>query len=461
MGPPRSSTLGPTRAAPPPLKLEASARALCAIALPIILAELSETILEATDTAFLGRFGSLELAAVGLGAAIYEVAVFFTFGLADAIQIIAARRAGQGRPGAIGEAFVHGASLLLATSVAVLLVLRLGAPHVTTWLIHSDAVRAGVDAYVGILAYAAVFHCLNMAYGALYVGIGRTRLLVGATLALALTNVVLDYLLIFGHAGLPRLGIAGAALGSLIAEVTAFLYFTVGAVAAGDARRFALFRLRALDGKLARLMLTIAWPAALERLLGTGRWFAFFVILERLGETPLAVANVVHAVYALLLLPVVGLAEAVCTTVSNLIGQARDTSLGALVRRTAGWALVAALPIVALVLVAPHVPLAIFTADPEVLRRGAGCLRVLGCAMAVVIPAELVCGAVMGTGDTRTTLALQLVLAVTMLGSAYAAGPLLGLPLEVVWASEIVGWAACLALGYALLRSGRWTRVAI
>ena len=99
MGPPRSSTLGPTRAAPPPLKLEASARALCAIALPIILAELSETILEATDTAFLGRFGSLELAAVGLGAAIYEVAVFFTFGLADAIQIIAARRAGQGRPG--------------------------------------------------------------------------------------------------------------------------------------------------------------------------------------------------------------------------------------------------------------------------------------------------------------------------------------------------------------------------
>jgi len=78
-----------------------------------------------------------------------------------------------------------------------------------------------------------------------------------------------------------------------------------------------------------------------------------------------------------------------------------------------------------------------------------------------VIPAELVCGAVMGTGDTRTTLALQLVLAVTMLGSAYAAGPLLGLPLEAVWASEIVGWAASLALGDALLRSGRWTRVAI
>src|SRR2546430_5371815 len=73
----------------------------------------------------------------------------------------------------------------------------------------------------------------------------------------------------------------------------------------------------------------------------------------------------------------------------------------------------------------------------------------------------ILCGAVMGTGDTPTMLPLLLVLAVAMLGSAYGAGPLLGMPLEAVWASEIVGWAACLALCYALLRGGRWNRVAI
>jgi len=461
VGPPPLSAVGPARPVPRSLKLEASARALWAIAVPIVLAELSETIVEATDTAFLGRFGTLELAAVGLGAAIYEVTVFLTFGLADGIQIVAARRAGQERPQAVGDAFFHGASLLVATSIAVLLFLLLGAQHVTAWLIRSDAVRAGVNAYVGILAYAAVFHCLNMAYSALYVGIGRTRVLIGATLALALTNVVCDYLLIFGHAGLPRLGLRGAAFGSLLAETTGFLYFTVGAVAAGDAGRFGLFRRRTLDRKLTRLMLTIAWPAALERLLGTGRWFAFFVILERLGEAPLAVANVVHAVYALLLLPVGGLAEAVCTTVSNLLGQARDAQVGALVRRTAKWALLVVLPIIALVLVAPGVPLAVFTADPDLLRRGAGCLRVLALAIVVVIPAELVLGAVMGTGDTRSTLAIELVLTVVMLASAYSAGPLLGLPLEVVWASEIVGWVACLGLSYAWLNSERRKPVAI
>src|SRR5256885_8942275 len=119
------ASLGPTRTAPPSLKLEASARALWAIAVPIILAELSETILEATDTAFLGRFGTLELAAVGLGAAIYEVAGFFTFGLADAIQIIAARRAGQERPGAIGDALGHGAGLPVAPARPVPPFLRL------------------------------------------------------------------------------------------------------------------------------------------------------------------------------------------------------------------------------------------------------------------------------------------------------------------------------------------------
>ena len=130
-------------------------------------------------------------------------------------------------------------------------------------------------------------------------------------------------------------------------------------------------------------------------------------------------------------------------------------------RRTAKWALLVVLPIVALVLVAPGVPLAVFTADPDLLRRGAGCLRVLALAIVVVIPAELVLGAVMGTGDTRSTLAIELVLTVVMLASAYSAGPLLGLPLEVVWASEIVGWVACLGLSYAWLNSERWKRVAI
>ncbi len=450
-----------TRLAPAPLKLETTARALWALALPIIFAEASEIVVETTDIALLARFGTLELGAVGLAAAIYEVLVFGAFGLADGIQIVAARRAGQERAAGIGDAFFHGASLMAVAAVVLFGALEFALPWTTRWIVQSDGVRAAVNDYLGILACAAVFHCLNMAYSALYIGIGRTRLLIGATLALAATNIVCAYLLIFGHFGLPRLGIRGAAAGSLIAEIVAFVFFTVRAVRNGDARRFDLFRPRPLNWSLARVLLTISWPAALERLVGTVRWLVFFVLLEHLGEITLAIGNVVHAVYAILLLPVGGFAETVCTTVSNLLGQEREVAIGRLTRRAAGWTGLLVLPAVALTVLAPGLPLSLFTSDPELVKAAAGSLRVVCIALVVVIPGEMAFGALAGTGDTRRTLVTELLLAAAMLGAAYAAGVLLALPLEAVWGSEVLGWFLCLLVSSAWLRRERWSQRSI
>ncbi len=450
-----------TRLAPAPLKLETTARALWALALPIIFAEASEIVVETTDIALLARFGTLELGAVGLAAAIYEVLVFGAFGLADGIQIVAARRAGQERAAGIGDAFFHGASLMAVAAVVLFGALEFALPWTTRWIVQSDGVRAAVNDYLRILACAAVFHCLNMAYSALYIGIGRTRLLIGATLALAATNIVCAYLLIFGHFGLPRLGIRGAAAGSLIAEIVAFVFFTVRAVRNGDARRFDLFRPRPLNWSLARVLLTISWPAALERLVGTVRWLVFFVLLEHLGEITLAIGNVVHAVYAILLLPVGGFAETVCTTVSNLLGQDREVAIGRLTRRAAGWTGLLVLPAVALTVLAPGLPLSLFTSDPELVKAAAGSLRVVCIALVVVIPGEMAFGALAGTGDTRRTLVTELLLAAAMLGAAYAAGVLLALPLEAVWGSEVLGWFLCLLVSSAWLRRERWSQRSI
>ncbi|HYT69895.1 MAG TPA: MATE family efflux transporter [Gemmatimonadales bacterium] len=450
---------GPATAAR--LQLDTSSRTIWAIASPVVLAGLSEHIVEITDTALLARFGTIELAAIGMAAAIYEVVVFFTFGLADSIQIVAARRAGQGREQAIGDAFFHGASLLAALSLALFLILAFASPVVTRAILRTDSVRWAVDDFLRIIAFAVLFHCLNMAYGALYVGIGRTRPLIAATVVLAVTNVGLDYLLIFGHLGLPRLGIKGAAAGSLIAEIAAFGVLTWSALRRGDARRFGLFRPRRLDPSLAKAMLTIGWPAALQRLVEAVRWFLFFLIIEHIGASALAIANIVHGVYALFLLPLDALAETVCTMASNLIGQERSSRIGGLLRSTMAWATLAIVPFVVLALAWPEIPLSLFTTDPELLSGAAGSLRVASLALLIVIPGALVLGAVEGTGDTRTALVIELVLSVGVLLSAYAAAIVLHLPLAGIWASEIVGWLVCLLMAYGWLRSGRWRRVSI
>jgi putative MATE family efflux protein len=443
------------------MKLKLSSRTIWAISLPIILAGANETLVEVTDTIFLARFGTVELGAVALAATIYEVVSFLAFGLGDGIQIICARRAGQADDRGIGQAFNHGVVLLLATSLLLFLLIKFGSPFATAWILQSDDIRRAVDAFLGIIAFAVFFHSLNMAYSAFYVGIARTRILVGATAALALTNIALDYLLIFGNLGLPRLGIRGAAAASLVAEVVTFLVFTLYAFLKGDLRRFGLFRPRAPDFRLGKIMLRVSWPVAMETLVSTARWFLFFVIVERLGAGTLAGANVVYSIYAVFLLPIDGFSDTTTTMVSNLLGQEEAPRIGAVVRRTMTWALILVLPFLAFALAFPDLPLALFTSDPLALEGAAASLRVVGLAILIVIPAEMVFSAVAGTGDTRTTLLIEVALSGTVLLYAYAAGILMGWPLAAIWVGEIVGWFVCFLLSLLWLKSERWKRLEI
>jgi putative MATE family efflux protein len=443
------------------MKLQISSRTIWAISLPLIIAGANETIVEVTDTIFLAHFGTIELGAVALAAAIYEVVSFVTFGLGDGIQIICARRAGQANERGVGDAFNHGTVLLLATSLILFLIIKFASPYATAWILSSSDVRAAVDAFLGVIAFAVFFHSLNLAYSAFYVGIARTRVLIGATTALALTNIALDYVLIFGNFGFPRLGITGAALGSLCAEIVTFVFLTFYALLKGDVRRFGLFRFRRPNKALGKITMRVSWPAALETLLGDARWLLFFVIIEKLGEAPLARANIIYSIYALFLLPIDGFSDTTTTMVSNLIGQAKSRRVGALLRRTMTWSLILVLPLLVIALVFPQLPLAIFTADPVVLQGSVASLRVIGLAVLVVIPAEMVFSAVAGTGDTRTTLLIELVLSTIVLAYAYFAGIIFGLPLAAIWVGEIVGWLVCFLLSLLWLRSGRWKRVEI
>jgi putative MATE family efflux protein len=443
------------------MKLRISTRTIWTISLPLILAGANETIVEVTDTVFLARYGMVEVGAVAIAAALYEVVCFLIFGLGDGVQIICARRAGQDDEHGLGQAFNQGLALLLGTSVVLFMVIAFAAPVATGWILASTEVKAAVDGFLGIVAFAVFFDALNIAYSAFYVGLGRTRVLIGATAALAVTNIALDYVLIFGHFGAPELGIRGAAIASLCAEIVTFLFLTAYAVRQGDIRRFGLFRMGWRNGALTRVVMSVSWPVAIESLVGAARWFLFFLIVERMGEAPLASANIVYSVYALFLLPVDGFSETTMTMVSNVIGQDDGSRIGGVVRRAMVSTSALVLPFALLVLALPDAPLALFTSDPVLIEGSRTSLRVVAVAVLILIPAEIVFAAVAGTGDTRSTLFIETALSTTVLAWVWVAAIVAAQPLSVVWAGEIVGWTVCLLLSLLWLKSERWKRMEI
>ena len=431
------------------------------ISYPLIVAGVSETIVEVTDTVFLARYGVTELAAIGLAAAIYGIALALIYGFVDGIQILLARRAGEGRDVEVGRVFNQGLYLLVLAAVVLILVIKLAVPALTAELFASAAVHAAVDDYLQIYAVALVFEAVNLAYSVFYVGIARTRVLIGAAAVLAVTNILLDYLLIFGRFGFPELGIQGAAIASLAAEAAAFVFLSIDVVRRGYVRTYGLLRFGSWDRRVARLVGFISVPVSLEALLETIRWFVFFVIIEQLGEDLLAKANIVYSIYAVLLIPVDGFSETVCSMVSHLIGQRRAAHIATLMRRAVQLSYAIVAPLLLVVVAFPGLILAVFSSDQAFTVDVVPSLFVICVAAVILVPAETAYAAVAGTGDTRAILFIQAVMTSAVIGTAWYAGIVRGLALEYVWAAEILAAVIALVLSAVWLKSGIWQRLRI
>lgn len=429
------------------------------VSYPLIIAGISETIVEVTDTIFLARYGVTELAAVGLAGAIYAVALFITLGLVDGMQILLGRRAGEGDRAGVGRVFNQGIYLLAISTLVIIALIKFAVPALTLEVFESAEIHAAVNDYLQIAAFGLLFHAFNLAYSVFYVGIARTHVLIGATLVLAVTNIVLDYALIFGNLGLPEMGIAGAGVSSLAAEFAVFLFLTADVLRRRYVQDYGLLRFGRWQGAITRQLAALSTPVSLEALVETARWFLLFLIFERMGETTLAAANVIYSCYVLFLIPVDAFSETVCSLTSNLLGQRRKDELRPFIRRSIVLGYAGVLPLALLSLMFPEQVLSIFTPDEALIELALGGLVVVVLAAFIAVPGDTFYAAVAGTGDTRITFVIQVLVSITTLIVAAVAAFGLGLSLTWVWVAEVAGWALALLLAWLWFSGGAWQRL--
>jgi len=431
------------------------------ISYPLMLAGISETVIDITDTIFLARYGITELAAIGLADAWYMLFLFLSFGLVDGIQVIIGRRAGQDRAQEIGRVFNQGLYLLAMISLLMIALMYLAISLGLGELLASRDIMEATESYLRIAIYSLLFQSISLAFSAFYVSIGQTRILIGAALVLATTNIALDYALIFGNFGLPEMGIEGAAIASLSAEILACLFLVASVFYKGYDRQYGLLRLTAWDNRIARRLASISWPVALDTLVELIRWFLLFVIIEQMGEAELASATIIYSCFALMMISIDSFSEAVCSMVSNLLGQKRREALGELISKTTRLSYLVTVPLLAIALLFPDSVLAIFTEDALLIELSRGALPVVLLAILPAVPGSLFYAAVVGTGDTVASLLIQLITTLCALAFTAWAALLLALPLQQVLLVEIIVWMLYLLLSWAWLRSGRWQRLTV
>jgi putative MATE family efflux protein len=271
-----------------------------------------------------------------------------------------------------------------------------------------------------------------------------------------LINIVLDPCLIFGLGPFPQLGVSGAAIATTIGRGIGVLYLFYYLFAARGRLRLRL-RHCAIEPVLIRRLVSISIGGVGQFLIATASWIAIMRIVALYGSAPVAAYTIALRLIEFALLPAWGLGNAAATLVGQNLGAGKVERAGESVwlaaRYNATFMLILGLLLIGF---APLI-VSFFSADPEILRYGTDCLRIMGLGYPMYAIGMIIIQALNGAGDTRTPSALNFVCFwMIQIPLAYTLATVADLGPHGVFWSIVISESLLSLLGVLVFRRGRW-----
>jgi len=431
------------------------------LAYPVVLQTLSDTLMQVVDSAIVGHLGATELGAVGFGGIWLWTMLCAFVGTATGVQTFVAQAFGAGDSRSCGRWVWQGLyALLPVVLVWFALVAILFAPLLRLLGPSPELQRLALEyARIRMLGMPAVVAAVVLT--SFFRGLGDTRTPLAVTVVVNILNAAATYGFVFGRFGLPALGVAGAGVGTALAQWT---YASVLLVVFLRGRAYAAYGaaparpdLRAM----ARFARTSA-PIGGQWILDMASFAVFSTILARMGNDQMAASQAMIQLLSLSFMQAYGISIASGVLVGRYVGR-RDLEAAERSHRssmTLGIALAAA---VALLFLSVPVPLLrMFTDDSNVLALGRPLLA-LGAIFQLVDAVGIIAGgSLRGAGDTRWPFVVQTLLAwFARLPIVYVAAIVLEGGIFGAWLGEL-GYVIILGSAWLLrFRAGAWRTVRI
>jgi putative MATE family efflux protein len=315
------------------LRLEISTKHILALALPISASILVPQINYFTNNIFLGKLGEAELGAAGITGVYYLIFGAIGYALNNGLQSLIAHKAGENRPEEIGKIFAQGLRIALLISLFGIIITYIAAPYAIHHVLKNEATANRVIDFLLIRIWGLPFLYLYQMRNALLVGTNQSKFLVIGTLAETITNIVLDYVLIFGFLGFPKLGFNGAAYASIIAEFVGMI--VVFAIISSNSltQSFKIFQHLKFHKENTLLVIKRSSPLIFQYAMSIISWEIFFILVERNGKgiIDLAISNSMRNIFGLFGVFTWAFAATSSTMVSNIIGQKREDEVEKLI----------------------------------------------------------------------------------------------------------------------------------
>ncbi len=373
------------------------------VSLPLLASYLLEQIIGMTDAAFLGRVGEVELGASAIGGIAFLAFLTLVLGYGYAAQASMGHAIGERRLGDVGAVFGSATLLMQSLGFAILLVIVFFCDDIFALLCEDPAVAHAATDYV---VWRSLGLPVAFAVGllrAFYVATFNTRMITLSAIAMALSNGLFNYALIFGVGPIPAMGIKGAALASALSEGVAFLVLFGFLFRAQQHKTYELFSHFTFAPKLIRKLVNMGIWVSLRDVAAFGTWMLFFVAVEHISPLALASSNVVRQFSSLFLMFLHAFGAATGSLGANLIGQGKPEAVKAVSLEGLKLTIAFALPVAVVLLVANVDSLRIFTDLPDVLNHSMGPLLVMVAGYLFGVPGMFYIYVFSGIGANRAS----------------------------------------------------------
>ena len=433
-----------------------SYRNIWKVAYPILISLVMEQMIGLTDTAFLGRVGEVELGASAIAIVYYMVLFMIGFGFSIGAQIIIGRRNGEGRFKDTGKVFWNGLYFVLGLSGIIILLSELFTPWMMKFMVSSTAVYDAALSYVSWRLPGMVFAFCTAMFRAFYVGTTQTKTLTLNSIVMVLSNVVFNYILIFGKFGIPALGITGAAIGSSLAELVSLIFFIIYTRVGCDRRKYGLDKAARFEKDELKSMMPVCTWTMIQHTISISTWLIFFLYIEHLGERALAISNITRSVSGLIWVVLQAFSSTCSTLVSNIIGEGHQDKVPSLIKRILKLSYGIVSVMIILFCLFPEAIARIYTDIPDLITASVPAMVVMCSSYFLTVGGQVFFLAVSGTGSTKTAFRLELIaLAVYMIYCTVIIG-IMKLDVAICWTAEHVYSGALLICSWWYIRSSRW-----
>ena len=433
-----------------------SYRHIWKVAYPILISLLMEQLIGMTDTAFLGRVGEVELGASAIAIVYYSILFMLGLGFSVGAQIIIGRRNGEGRFDETGKVFWNGLYFLLGLAFMLILASEAFSPWAMKLLVSSNDIYEAALSYVRWRLPGMVFAFITSIFRAFYIGTTQTRTLTLNSIVMVISNVFFNWVLIFGHFGLPAMGITGAAIGSSLAELVSLIFFIIYTRVSCDRVKYGLDKPARFSMSELRNMMPVCTWSMVQHTISVSTWFVFFLYIEHLGERALAISNITRGASGLIWVVLMAFSSTCSTLVSNIIGEGHQDKVMSLVRRILKLSYGIVGSIILIYCLFPEAIARIYTDMPDIVQASAPALIVMACSYLFHVGGQVLFLAVSGTGNTQTAFKLEIIaLAVYMVYCTIVIS-WMKVDVAICWTAEFVYGGMLMLCSWIYMRSGRW-----